>query len=329
MKTSSAFLAASRGLPLLLGALWFTACSSLEHLSVLRQSQNTFNALAEKENQLTSRHVFPSTAQITNQPAGFDWRAGWHDLNTGFGGSQAYDCYTGYGDVYATLNALERRSAPQLRADGLYGNVETLRVIALWRKTFFGHLLQVGLPEPTNDVGLLAMGALSEVASQAEATVNRARAQTNDQIYPRDLFLLQAVRPLVRYDIAYINALRLDRDGRLNNKENDRPSITNVVWQMALAEEELANLAGTNATVSSDYATLARLTMLRTARTIVDMAGYKTGATNTTNCFVPLSERIDQFRSQSTTNVGSNESRLRQRLRVPTDQIQTLLWPLK
>jgi hypothetical protein len=107
-------------------------------------------------------------------------------------------------------------------------------------------------------------------------------------IHARDRFLLEAMGPLVRFDNAYLHAIRAARDGRLSStpaemlvnkealtgRESKRQDMEDlgmkIAEQMAIAEKELAQLgSGRDKRHLGLYVAVARFTMLRTAIRLV------------------------------------------------------------
>ncbi len=289
----------------LLGLL--VGCQSLEHISILRDEQHDFSEAAAEENNLTLSHVLPLGKP--EEKTAFKWNSGFDSqLQTGFTPEKSYNLYTRYGQIYHTLDALERRAAARLKQDQLYGNAAALRVLAFWRMTFFGQLLQVTpAAEPlsaasTNTAPILPVppAAMSEVAAEANQVLADPSFDSG-ALFPRDLFLLKAVQPLTRYDIAYLNAVRLDRSGQFehDNTADFTNRVQQIVGQIAQAEQELAALGQRQSAQLQRYAALARFTMLRTGRALVTQTGFPSIAPDTAQTFKNLASRIQTFQAEA------------------------------
>lgn len=320
--------------------LLLAGCRSLEHLTALRGEQTRFSEVARQENETTLAHVLPSGAAPS--PSDFQWQGPWAQrLSTGFASGPAYEAFTGYAGVYRALTALEQRAGDRLRGDQLAGNAAALRVLAFWRMTFFGHLLGL-LPtaSPAAPVGVtnaaaalpVPPGAMTEVVAMARRALETARRDTN-AIFPRDRFLLEAVEPLTRYDIAYLNALRAEGLGLLTAP---RPRtgeftgrVTHLVEEMARAEEGLATVSGAQPLHLQKYAALARFTMLRSARTLADRANFNLADPPMTNLFPVLTRRIQAYQDDATGGTSPAISAVLGELKIsPTNLVTTFLPPV-
>ncbi len=301
-----------------------SGCGSLEHVRALREAQEDFSELAAEENRKAVSHILPNASDLNRLAS--DWKAGVREeLLTGFGADEYYQLYVAYQNLYLRLQALERRAGADLRADNLYGSTVALELMTFWRMRFFANLLQLdpgkapSLPESDPEarkVDLLATNAMSEVVARARRVLAVADRE-NLALYPRDRFMMEAATPLVRYDISYLNAIRFDRSGQLDADrtplEKVRAQVGQLVEQMAHAERELAEASANQPEHIRYYAALARLTMLRTARTLADKGRVSFLTDEAKELFPMLAKRIEAFHQEAGES-GSDATRLLQQL---------------
>lgn len=318
-------------------AVLLAGCQSLEHLTALRDEQTRFSEVARRENETTLAHVLPSGAAPA--PGDFQWQGPWSQrLSSGFASGPAYEAYTGYAGVYRALTALEQRAGDRLRNDQLAGNAAALRVLAFWRMTFFGHLLGLlpsagpAVPGMTNAPVELPVppGAMTEVVAMARRALDTARRDTN-AVFPRDRFLLEAVEPLTRYDIAYLNALRAETAGLLvaprPRTAEFTQRVSHLVEEMARAEDGLARVAGAQPLHLQKYAALARFTMLRSARTLADRANFNLGDPAMTHQFPVLTGRIQAYHEDAAGGRSPAVTAVLGELRINSTNLVTTFLP--
>jgi hypothetical protein len=173
---------------------------------------------------------------------------------------------------------------------------------------------------------------MTEVAAMARTALASARRDTN-AIFPRDQFLLEAVEPLTRYDIAYLNALRSEAAGQLVPPRPRTPEftrrVTNLVEEMGRAEEGLAKVAAGRPLHLQRYAALARFTMLRTARTLADRSSFNLADPSMPTLFPVLTERIEAFHKEATSEASPAVRAVLDDLRIPaTNLVTSFLLPV-
>jgi hypothetical protein len=241
----------------------------LEHVRLLREAQQEFSALASVETSQAMRMLFPPTAATgqhiaTAKAPAQIWLPGADKVEA------LVSLHRGYFELYQRLRALENRAGGQLKADGLAGATATLRVLAHWRTLFYAHVLSVeeALPPLTTEPPPLPK-TLTEIIAEA----NRLLNDKNLTLYPRDQFMLRALRPLIRYELVYIRIFDADRQHRLPQDTSGIPLVTPWIEAIAQAATELTAINEAQYRHMASYQTLALLAMLRSAQRLVIQVG--------------------------------------------------------
>jgi hypothetical protein len=257
-----------------------TGCLHVGHIQVLRDSQEHFSELARLENDAALRSAAPPRVD----PLQLAPRVPARDA-TGF--------YHGYRGIYLDVEALRRRAGRRLAQDGLASSAALLSLLACWRMAYNGHLaaLQGAALEPlpteagaTSGVAATALPSLASVRALARSAREEARREQLP-VLPRDAYLMDALPALLRYDIAYLEAVRAARNGTLASAGTpaDQDTAKRIVGQMVRAENELAEDTRGAPRSVKPYALLARYQMLVNARLVaahvkIDARGIQAGA---------------------------------------------------
>jgi hypothetical protein len=262
------------------------------HITAVRDVQDRFSELAREESRKSLEAVLPSAAPLGEAKAWGDPRGA---LEASASDAEWAELHRRYDEVWRLADALLKRAPDKLRDDGLLGTVASLRVLAFWRTTFYAHLLRAAA-EP-----------LTSVAAMAEQTIE-ALDRAKVELHPRDRFLLVAMRPLVRYDVAYVTAVDKHRRGLITAQAGSRDTVAPIAEAMARAEGELAALE--LPAHLERYVLVARLVMLRTASTLAhlcfNMTDPSTGAALPT-----LKARVAAFREEAGRDALAEELRIR------------------
>jgi hypothetical protein len=250
----------------LLASVSATGCMNLGHIQVLRDSQDRFSQLAADENAAALRSLAPATLDPAH-------------LTASVGLDQAVVFYRGFRGVYLDLHALQQRAGRELEKDNLAASASILELLAFWRMVFNGHLATAlsgeGPQELLMDAGAAKANDAAELPSLASVRelAKKARSKAESEqlpVFPRDAFLMSAVPALLRYDIAYLNAIVASSNGTLTSagSDADQKTATEIIDQMVVAEGELADLTGGKDVGTSvrKYGLLARLRMLVNAK---------------------------------------------------------------
>jgi hypothetical protein len=228
-------------------------CASVEHVRLYREARADFGQAAEQDNLTTLNHLFPAAASVeaARQSAPPSPSARPFDVE---GARKSYERWH---HVHRELGALLSRAERELRADHLYGAARALEIRARARRDFYAHVLGVGGAAP----GAGPIPPLTVSVQEADAVL----AQRDVELFPRDEYLLRSLRPTIRYEIAYLNALRLME----RRQPVALPAIDGIVGQMAQAEEELAAAAPRYPAQVLPHATMSRFAMLVSAEFLV------------------------------------------------------------
>jgi hypothetical protein len=234
--------------------------------------------------------LFPPTATMAQHiataktPAQI-WLPGAHKVEA------LVSLHRGYFELYQRLGALENRAGGQLKADGLAGATATLRLLAHWRTLFYAHVLSIeeALPPLQSGQQPPLPKALTEIIAEA----NRLLNDKNLTLYPRDQFMLRALRPLIRYELVYIRIFDADRHNRLPQDTSGLPLVTPWIEEIAQATTELAAINEAQYRHMASYQTLALLAMLRSAQRLVIQVGLNPAAE--AQRFPALAQTIHDF----------------------------------
>jgi hypothetical protein len=237
----------------LLAVLVQAACASVEHVRLYREARADFGQAAEQDNLATLNRLFPAAASVESarQQAPRRSPAGTFDVE---GARRSYERWH---NVHHELGALLSRAERELRADRLYGSAKALEVRARARRDFYAHVLSVGGAAP----GAGPVPPLTVAVQEADTVL----AQRDLELFTRDEYLVRSLRPTIRYEIAYLNALRLIERGQ----PVTLTALDEIVGQMARAEEELATAAARYPAQVLPHATMSRFVMLVSAEFLI------------------------------------------------------------
>jgi hypothetical protein len=236
------------------------------HVRTLRDAQSHFTELAAAENQKNLSAIFPTgsaeahgtTSQTAENSFGLPV-----DL------PMIQEFARRYREIDEEVDALTKRAASDLKEDRLLGTCLTLRVLARWRAGFYEHLLRAHELQKVEDgPGTDKLPpSLSNVAALAEATWKKLDEE-KIEVFPRDRFLLKAMRGLVRYDIALIRTLLdVSQHGPVAKTTDEWKNLAKLrAEEMARAEMELAAAAHKEPLQIQRYVFLSRVVMLRSAQ---------------------------------------------------------------
>ena len=225
-----------------------TGCASVEHIRLYRDARADFQDAARKDNAATLDSAFPDAAKAQALSAGARGGAGSLDVDA------ARQSYERWHQVHAELAALASRAERELSADRLYGATRALEIRAKARRDFYAHVLSVGGAAP----GAGRIPPLTVSVQEAHALL----ARKDVELFPRDEYALRSLQPTVRYEIAYLNALRLTPPVSLE-------ALDDILRQMAIAEQELASPASAYPEHVVPHATMSRVIILASARTLL------------------------------------------------------------
>lgn len=294
-------------------ALLATTASScgLVEVSNLREAQRDFSQLAAEERTVTGTTIF---GKPTGDSAERTTYADLGKVQSRYSSQQATDLHRRYHELHQRLVKLEMDGAGPLANDQLYGVTATLRVLALWRATFFAHLTRALPAAPTSveapgedDVaapdGLpVDPKTMNEVVAEANA-VAELGAGDKIELFPRDAFLLKAMGALARYDIAYLTALEYAKRGEIATvpPEAATDKVRYLVDQMAKAEEELSKKYSDAKTPQvGSWVVLTRIVMLCSATDLAFKDFSALDEDDPAEAYARLKKRIDQFRTEAT-----------------------------
>jgi hypothetical protein len=230
---------------LLVSLLVQTGCASVEHIRLYRDARAEFQDAARMDNIATLERAFPdaATVQAPNRAGAAPF-----DLDA------ARQSYERWHQIHAELSARASRAQRELSADRLYGATRALEIRARARRDFYAHVLSVGGAAP----GPGRIPPLTVSVQEANALL----ARKDVELFPRDEYVLRSLQPTVRYEIAYLNALRLGPRAPLE-------ALDDILRQMATAEQELADPPSAYPEHVLPHATMSRLVMLTSARALL------------------------------------------------------------
>ena len=279
-------------------ALVQTGCASVEHIRLYREARTDFSNAAKSDNVEVLRNLFPDPKTIGDVPKTQS------TLNFFNGAQQSYERWYA---VHVEFAALNSRASNELAQDQLLGSSKALEIISKSRQDLYAHILSAG----GKPVAPPTAATRGPVQSQDPLTVSVAMAnellsQKDIQLFPRDEYLLRSLRPTVRYEIAYVNALRAAPP---DSAAASLDTIAPIVGQMAQAEKELEGASRDSPANVKSHATMSRLTMLVTARFLVQERARKVPPLITRTDedltrhseLACLSERIHNFLTQAST----------------------------
>lgn len=239
------------------------------------------------------------------------------------------ELHRGYHELNQRLTKMRENATGALANDKLYGVTATLEVLSDWRATFFGHLAQ-SLPTDTSnsDKGNpVDPKKLTAVADRAE----RIRHLANDEnvnLFPRDRFILKAMNPLIKYDIAYLNTLISIEAGEIDLDSGNTPEeqLIGYMRDMAEAEQQLDQIFSNlnNHRNLARYVVLARVVMLQSAYKLAIEEDNIIVADCDLKDHVPLlSERIDHIINEATRNETNHNAIVASVLKTLYDREET------
>jgi hypothetical protein len=254
-----------------------SGCVSVEHIRLYREARQDFSAAANEDNVATMKSLFPGPESFKNlsNPAA-----------SSFNHNQVQESMGRWDAVLREFQALNSRKKQELADDQLLGSSQTLQILAELRRDLCIHILGSGGRQ-------LVDLPLTNVLAKAEAL-----ADSKDvKLFERDEFLLRSLRPMVRYEIAYINANRpytevKNKDGKTDTEKDKKKraeSFLPIVEQMAIAERELES--GKAPSNMVPYVTMSRFIMLNSGR-------YLVWSPDKARIALPLDLRDDKQKSQ-------------------------------
>ena len=306
----------------LLSSAVLTGCGTV-HVTNLREAQEDFSKLASDENKITGRAAFhTTTAEIKDE-------GGNKNFGSAFSWRQAMELHRGYHELNQRLTKMRENATGALANDKLYGVTATLEVLSDWRATFFGHLAQ-SLPTDTSnsDKGNpVDPKKLTAVAARAER-IRHLADDENVKLFPRDRFILKAMNPLIKYDIAYLNTLISIEAGEIDLDSGNTPEeqLIGYMRDMAEAEQQLDQIFSNlnNHRNLARYVVLARVVMLQSAYKLAIEEDNIIVADCDLKDHVPLlSERIDHIINEATRNETNHNAIVASVLKTLYDREET------
>jgi hypothetical protein len=311
------------------------SCSilNLGHVNALRDAQNRFTELAALENSYSLSTVIPTGGDsAATGTQGTDVQV----LSPVIPLGKMQELQRGYGEIYEGLNALNTRAETYLKEDKLLGSSLTLSVLARWRSLFYGHLIRVQETATAEGPGIDKEGkpdplppSLSSVVSLADTTLKRLEAE-KVELFPRDRFLLSAMDPLVRYDIAYIRAsgaFLLKDLGKEQDAEKEKArlaalekNIIERIDEIVKAEDRLRGVSSGASVQIERYVFLSRLMILRTGRTLAILTLDPAARKEKLPSFISSIERLHKDYAESKS--------LQSSLRQTQEKLKEILKPL-
>ena len=269
-------------LPILVCLLIQTGCASIEHVRLYHDARSDFSAAAHEDNLATLQGIFPNPKALSGLT---------NDASVDYVGVQA--SVERWETVLAEFRALNCRKKKELSDDQLLGSSLTLQIIAQLRRDLWAHALSPDdkqnqdlekLDDPSSQGDPLTQCGspqqspmpLTDTLAQAEALA----ANKGVKLFERDEFLLRSLRPMVRYEIAYINTIKADAEFKNRNKnkkpgekpvdtEEKRKAYIPIVGQMVQAEKKLSELADKSPSTMKPYVTMSRYIMLVSSQALV------------------------------------------------------------
>ena len=277
-RTGKVFTTAVIAVITLAGLLFFSGCASVEHVRLYRDARADFSLAANKDNLETLGNLFPDPQKLNQAETPLD--ASWKG---------AQESMERWDAVLATFTALNKQKKSELAQDDLLGSSLTLQAMAQLHRDLHAHVLGAASktimpPAERGTPVAIPPQTLTTTLAQAEELATNGEVK----LFARDLFVLKSLRPMVRYQIAYLNALREIR--KLQGKASSAVYLP-LVEQMALAEQELTATPDCPGHMNP-YVTLSRYIMLLSAQNLVQhpkRAGIR----------LPLSEEESLHRGSS------------------------------
>lgn len=297
------------------------ACG-IEHIRILRDAQDDFSVSARVENTATIKVLFPDAEYLSELAE--SWLANENagsfcETSSIFMTERHQYLFHSYQDIYLRLHALEKNAGARLKADGLYGTAEALRIFARWRATFYAHALRVGNTTITAPEDI---PTLTEINVEAQNLLKKFP----EQLYPRDRFFLEAMPALVRYDIAVLRVAQDCKLNRLEKTSEGKKRGKEIIEQITTAEEDLYKISGQQYRHLEKYKLLARYTMLRSARSLADHVGFKMNDEKTRDELPILAQSINRFLGEVEDSVLLKD--LLDESKVKPSTIKSLLPPI-
>jgi hypothetical protein len=284
------------------------------HISLLRENQDRFSRLAAEENKATLLSTLPADAgrMPTNDPDGDRELL----VSPSVDPARSRELHRGYRELGDSATALIGRAGGELEKDRLLGSALTLEVLAQWRAGFYAHLLRAqessGGEAPSDPLP----SSMTAVVARASTVMETVESRKID-LFPRDRFLLRAMKGLVRYDIAYVRTIADSMTGKLADKAIKKSRAQEI----GVAERELVEATAKESAQIRRYAFLARLTMLRSGSILATLAFPDTERRAELK---DLAEQIDLFHK-----TYDNDPSLQAAIKVKPDEMKKLLPPFK
>ena len=268
------------------------SCATVKHVGGLRELQDEFTKISDELSTSTIAAIVPTTVAEGSANSAVigeltSLRDAQSTLQRATNNELERRAFVKYRAIAKRLAELNKTTEHSLRADNLYGVSMTLQVLAEWKAAFYEHLLRFDKSAKSgNATNMEVSQSFAAVSKKAETTIKYLN-QMKVPLFPRDRFFLAAMKPLVRYDLAYLWAVRWNREGKLyvsatptgenGLSSSERKAIcgyaVKIAEQMATAERELGNIKFKKDTIHiSRFVAIQRYTMLRTATLVlVDM----------------------------------------------------------
>lgn len=263
-----------------------TGCPSIDHVAKYRDARDLYNTatLAANGTAIDSTWDTMLPPRYSHEDA-----LSGHSVSTGLELNDYEKLTSAYFEAAAIVSRLNQTAVTRsaLIADDLYGSSLVLEVLCKWKGSFYYRLLDADIGTEVNDesrppsaangsadlpnYSLETSMSMVEVRTVARNALNRI-AQSNQRIYPRDRFVLEAIPALSRYDNAYLHAIQLNRKGELVVSSHvATDEVIMIIEDMAKAELHLDQIFG-EGVVRDDLnsaSVAARYIMLNTAITLL------------------------------------------------------------
>jgi hypothetical protein len=322
-------------------ALFFVLLASsgcdVQHIQLFRQARQDFFEAASRDNSIALNRLNPDVAQLQTmgQSVGDDLASRPKKPT-----NEAAEALEQWENVYAEFHALNSRARGKLEEDKLLGTSLTLETLAKGRRDLYQRLLLIEQSPSTLPTTISTTNATADSGTRSTAPpltdavseANRSLERQKDKLFPRDRFLLRALEPHTRYEIAYVKARKAMQRGALGPAQLDY--IDQLVGEIARAEKDLETVADDSGDARSSvihHATLSRFIMLVAGEYLlrdkggvalpVDPARLKEGGK-------ALGERVKHFRERAQI-AGSPEHDLFDRLGLIASGQNLTTWGMK
>lgn len=315
-------------------------CSSVEHIRELREAQQTFNDISDRQNKDVFTDLVRSPDSAKNASKDNLSTVVHVELNEKAGGY--YDLYVAYRDNALKVAALNKRAGRQLKQDSLYGVSKTIEMMAMWKASYYRLLTEAyRTPQAATEGKNNTLAHITLPASMLDVKnlIGSTRDDLkNEVVYPKERLLLAAAEPLLYYDFAFLTTIKAYQEGKLKPLDDlsdpdeeqlrtIKPLVLSIVEQMAKAERELQNIGKNDETVKEiaqqpqfrNFLALTRFLMLRSATVlIVDQKinmtcgnqfkglNFQWTEIDATEETPVLTERVKQFYAEAFSDAGGD-----------------------